>query len=1422
MKKRWIIWISGISALVGVFGFAVGLMIANPNRSLNSRDDVTEQRYRDMAIKQDEIVRYVAIGDSLSAGFNIQNGINLKGNIDKNGRSVGVSYPDFVVNFLQLIQKRKVGSYHNFSLPYTNLEDWYYIISRVTGEQTKSDYSSINLDIASLFEANNPQNIQDNFQNLNHIDKNSYSKVGNIIKNSNLLTISLGMMDFFKHFPLQEVISTYKAHQHEKEFMQNYLFEILDTTNQKVAKDYVALIELIQKINPKININIISYPFPLLKYVPFLNKIFAEIFHVNNGYDRIFESLNNNLRQIAKITQVNYINVFNKDFWMTHVNILTQNFSLDIVPGVKGYKKIAQEIVSKIAVPEELYEDRLNYLNIFQGDAQSLLEKYKKYNPFTKESYFFSDIDSYHKQIYFPQNNELLIKNYVYGARSDEEDYFNSVVENEREFEKNTKMSFPISFLLQDLLEKILADFTSNNSLINSDNLANNGEKYLKIVSFISVGYALLKSAFTPEQVERISKILLPVHLIHYKKAGQLWNTILANNGLLDNILKKFENKINELTTEKISEKTITSALFAATLNTHTIFTIIKNLALLPEDKGFSTLLTSIAKTFISKPFLQLITTQNDESAFVGKLLSILLNENITDEQSKYLEDFFWQFLKNVNLKNEIEKTQNFSQLVGTILKENQNKITNSIWNFVNSWIQNGDNRKNFIKILLSVLTDAEGKKLYSAQLPKESEKLENLIEKLLTSFGGIDLFKHLILNAMQKFTDEQNIEEFWSHSMTLQKFLIKIFDFNNSNTFKIIFEIFENPNVSAEDLFNLLEWTVFKTSGKIDKRSSTPQSSSDNNISSYTQIINFVSSATINFWSGNLNIIKIFRGLLLAINQHKFSDLSKTKIKTFLHMILDKFINKNESIKNFLIDTMSAFLYGQIKNQKLFSMNDVNINKLKIFLHEILINNKILNELITELFFVIMAAERKSNKDEEYSDFFVNLFKEIVAYVRINVPLLVSIVFKNKNIKSFIIEFINNFTKDKKILSILQQKLMNKIMLKLENDITDTELYKLIDNKFFKPINQLSDENFTWNKILRMFLNLFASIFTEITNNLIILVFDFILKNEYISAKLLFDTWEELNNESQSIFEDIKKEINVGSETNENFETEMLDKKMPVIEQEFILKILNYVQTSITESSKYENKLRDIFDQLFKNVIYNYWIQYFLQRVKQLIRTNITDDTIFKVVLEIVDVVATYENFLVLYWILVDNFLNTILQSRKSLNSFISSFLENLANNKQFETWFENITQSISDNKKIGEKIVKIIVDNLRGSWFLYDKNFNLYQTITNAIFGSKVPGIYETAKHKNWIFGFIKKILLSISKEEVFVGQQYLTLNDRLVNNLNLDITTQNFAEGLRVFVTNEVTRRHLSRLIQHLIADKLEKITAEQFEKWISNLT
>lgn len=79
------------------------------------------------------------------------------------------------------------------------------------------------------------------------------------------------------------------------------------------------------------------------------------------------------------------------------------------------------------------------------------------------------------------------------------------------------------------------------------------------------------------------------------------------------------------------------------------------------------------------------------------------------------------------------------------------------------------------------------------------------------------------------------------------------------------------------------------------------------------------------------------------------------------------------------------------------------------------------------------------------------------------------------------------------------------------------------------------------------------------------------------------------MNNESQSIFEDIKKEINVGSETNENFETEMLDKKMPVIEQEFILKILNYVQTSITESSKYENKLRDIFDQLFKNVIYNY-----------------------------------------------------------------------------------------------------------------------------------------------------------------------------------------------------------------------------------------
>ncbi|WP_341495275.1 SGNH/GDSL hydrolase family protein [Mesomycoplasma ovipneumoniae] len=327
--------------------------------------------------------KYLAIGDSVTAGFNQETYRDFQGKLNSQGGGVsGLSYPSFFAHYLQKLNKDSLVSYDNLAFSGATVKNWLNLIN-------PSKYTTGKVADNPFVPKNNDQNTKFNdlstvFGNFN---KSSYPELTQKIKNANLLTMTLGANDIFlvatkfgsllspetsgikeeldkitvESAPAttQETTApadTKKKDSKKKEDLKpkiaKYIKNEISTKITEFKADLENLLKELKTINPNLHINLLPYKLPNSLLVQVLSNLFANNFGLEKDYfQKVTTEINTAIRQTAQKASVNYVDPFDSDIWNDSDTKLGAT-QFDIHPQVKGYKKIAEQLLLKLATDQ--------------------------------------------------------------------------------------------------------------------------------------------------------------------------------------------------------------------------------------------------------------------------------------------------------------------------------------------------------------------------------------------------------------------------------------------------------------------------------------------------------------------------------------------------------------------------------------------------------------------------------------------------------------------------------------------------------------------------------------------------------------------------------------------------------------------------------------------------------------------------------------------------------------------------------------------------------------------------------------------------------------------------------------------------------------------------------------------------------------
>ncbi|WP_337897127.1 GDSL-type esterase/lipase family protein [Mesomycoplasma ovipneumoniae] len=414
--------------------------------------------------------KYLAIGDSVTAGFNQETYRDFQGKLNSQGGGVsGLSYPSFFAHYLQKLNKDSLVSYDNLAFSGATVKNWLNLIN-------PSKYTTGKVADNPFVPKNNDQNTKFNdlstvFGNFN---KSSYPELTQKIKNANLLTMTLGANDIFlvatkfgsllspetsgikeeldkitvESAPAttQETTTpadgkkTPKKKEDLKPKIAKYIKNEISTKITEFKADLEKLLKELKEINPNLHINLLAYKLPNSLLVQVLSNLFANDFGLEKDYfQKVTTEINTAIRQTAQKTSVNYVDPFDAEIWNDSDTKLGAT-KFDIHPQVKGYKKIAEQLLLKLATD--------------QTQAGAVVDNIKKSTKFTDNASgnltykHVLDLSSVAKT-----NEELLKK--INDNKSE-----NDFIDEESEFEKT--QNSVIKDDKRDLADSMLSVLSSN------------------------------------------------------------------------------------------------------------------------------------------------------------------------------------------------------------------------------------------------------------------------------------------------------------------------------------------------------------------------------------------------------------------------------------------------------------------------------------------------------------------------------------------------------------------------------------------------------------------------------------------------------------------------------------------------------------------------------------------------------------------------------------------------------------------------------------------------------------------------------------------------------------------------------------------------------------------------------------------------
>ncbi|MBG0730575.1 SGNH/GDSL hydrolase family protein [Mycoplasma sp. 'Moose RK'] len=387
-------------------------------------------------------VKYLAIGDSVTAGFNQETYTDYQGKFTDNKPS-GLSYPAFFAHFLQKINPSSLVSYENLAFSGATVKNWLYLLKPDKYPDGKiSDNPFVSKETQNSANFNNLSTV------FNKFEKPSFPTLIQKVSDANLLTMTVGANDIFleatKFGPLltpessgilEELMKIQPPAKNEtgsgatttpsapsggnnstsgsgstartstnsttgssattqvsSSKITPSLFQTTPAKTPKLSKEeikvrsgiYIAneidnrlkelktdvenLINELKAINPNLKINLLSYKLPNSTLVKVLKHLLNNEFGLGLDFvDKTVEKINKIHHDIATNKGINFVDPYDQTVWNDNDQIYGAT-DFDIHPKIKGYKKIAEELILKLGLDQSQSDQ--NVANLTKVDKK--------------------------------------------------------------------------------------------------------------------------------------------------------------------------------------------------------------------------------------------------------------------------------------------------------------------------------------------------------------------------------------------------------------------------------------------------------------------------------------------------------------------------------------------------------------------------------------------------------------------------------------------------------------------------------------------------------------------------------------------------------------------------------------------------------------------------------------------------------------------------------------------------------------------------------------------------------------------------------------------------------------------------------------------------------------------------------------------
>ncbi|WP_341515013.1 SGNH/GDSL hydrolase family protein [Mesomycoplasma ovipneumoniae] len=1298
-------------------------------------------------------INYLSLGDSISAGFNWDYSFDVRGMLDEKNQVKGLSYPAFFANFIQKVNPNALKSFDNLGLSWTTVTDWLYLLNPENEKYKNSDKTHFRFNYHLDKKLNSPygQQIREVFDDFS---ATSFPKLHKKIQDSNLITLSLGANDLIESIdfrviakPLQKLATKAEA---SFEFMQN-----IELAYQKIYRNLLTLVENLRKINPNARIVLVGYNSLTSNIIKFFEKLLTNEIGLPENYANLaIKRLNSTIKQVAKVQKVQYVDLYNEKVWQENPTEFASK-ELDIHPSTKGYKKMAQDLLFKLALEQDI---------LFKN------EEHKKLG--WDKDYIEKDLNNYRRTLNIASNSQILEALSLEGS-TDKFISQTSQIEQRTTADIQKTEKSPIENFVNVILNNNFGDFLSRFVQLGLQNnpgvqktLTDFWQQNQKAgASFAQILQKIFSSGFFSQIIARFQTYVQNV--IDRQDWEKATISDLVNQIFADFDEKQIIDVLNTVVTSEFAsenpEKTkelIFASIFGQSLVQDLIINNIIQVDVAYKD-NLKVVFTfdSIRKLFtkIITDF-QLRTKDYENSASFQQIIQTYLENPQNDADNvSFIRNFISETLKHHDsvqvLVGIINDNFNFN-----LSKDDQDSLTDLLVSLAdvivrtNVWTKLNDiAAKNFLEVIkksnyknIESISSIFADQIYTnyTSFFKDSKNLLDLFHELLSfelSNNQIEALKKLLNKfypILTKF-DLSNFIDTSSPNYASFSFLFdSVKDFLVSNSFKPLSDI---VNSAINDF--LINKSQYK---RIDDLNRFGFQFLANNLPKLEENI-------YDFLAKNVKNEKFLTSLIdLISNSLTDQGLKPKSVETFsqiIRIIFEDFYSKYQIWKEDKTSPTNNLIFAFVKGA---------INTFETFTKS---NFSEYDSLKTNL-----ESARKANNEPEIREYSAK-----IAHLD-----------QQLSFQNFSSYFLNNFFSQEQIYSLL--KSLASLDFKSKISTQDLVLFfkNLFDQSFLhKQLIEKLNQNSFFNKekIQKPLLNILSSFFEsseveELLSKLIEYFFDdkkfeehpdfsslienFITENSQLIEKVftLFlgnaTTWESISQFLQAILDEYKLNLSEDSvntilELVRDFLTKLKDSILSIqdetkIQPPLIIKSIITIILDAISNNPTPNKsvIETLFDSFSVDIANNYYAQ---TQTKDQNQSKINQDKISSLIAEVMKTQPISEQ--------IQSSLSSIPEEyREDIAPIFDSFLKSDGIKELFNSYFKIVAKAKINkplnnlsliktlfekqhfNKIIGEFIVK-----------LDEKKNNLttnFAKLSEKIFKTK----FEEAEFGSF-FKLIKKII-------------------------------------------------------------------------------